>query len=469
MTFRSLVGAARAAACMSALAMLWAVPAARAETLSHGLFKDIELTRPAGEVNRVVLLLGEGQATATSGAALAKSMVASGAMVARIDAPSFLTRLAGEGGACSFADGALENLAHHLEAVQKLPTYMAPVLVGLGDGAALAYAVQAQAAVGTFSGALSIGFCPVLDVKLPLCPGKGLKAAARTDPPGIELLPGSRLGAPWTALQAEGDATCGPQAAQPFGTGAPPSQLISTPAPTAGDADLAAWLPAFKSAYATLTVAAPVVLPLPASLSDLPIVEVPSSVAGDRFAVLLSGDGGWAGIDKGVAKALAAAGVPVAGFDSLRYFWSARTPQGLADDLDRTIRYYAARWNRREVMLIGYSQGADVMPFAINRLPPLTRAKIQSTVLLGPGQKASFEFHVSNWIGPSGDKPIAPEAARLRAATTLCVYGSNEKDSLCPRLSPATTRVLALKGDHHFGGDYDKLAALILANTAGAR
>ena len=155
MTFRLRVGGAGASAGLSNSAVVLAfaamaamVPAAHAETLSHGLFKNIELTRPAGEVNRVVLLLGEGQATAASGMALAKSMVASGTMVARIDAPSFLSRLAAEGGACSFADGALENLAHHLEAVQKLPTYMAPVLVGLGDGAALAYAVQAQAVAG---------------------------------------------------------------------------------------------------------------------------------------------------------------------------------------------------------------------------------------------------------------------------------------------------------------------------------
>src|SRR5207237_1436566 len=99
-------------------------------------------------------------------------------------------------------------------------------------------------------------------------------------------------------------------------------------------------------------------------------------------------------------------GIPVAGFDSLRYFWSARTPDGLAADLDRVIRYYAARWRRSEVVLIGYSQGADVLPFAINRLPAATRARVRSTALLGPGQKASFEFHVTNWIGPSGDKPI---------------------------------------------------------------
>jgi type IV secretory pathway VirJ component len=88
---------------------------------------------------------------------------------------------------------------------------------------------------------------------------------------------------------------------------------------------------------------------------------------------------------------------------------------------------------------------------------------VHLTALLGLGQKASFEFHVSNWIGPSGDKPIAPEARKLMAAGTLCIYGQDERDSLCPQLAPDHARALALSGGHHFGGDYDSLAAQILA------
>ncbi len=49
---------------------------------------------------------------------------------------------------------------------------------------------------------------------------------------------------------------------------------------------------------------------------------------GPTFAVILSGDGGWAGLDKKVAAALAAQGIDVVGIDSLRYFWSERTRRG---------------------------------------------------------------------------------------------------------------------------------------------
>jgi type IV secretory pathway VirJ component len=44
----------------------------------------------------------------------------------------------------------------------------------------------------------------------------------------------------------------------------------------------------------------------------------------------------------------------------------------------------------------------------------------------------------------------------------LCLYGVDEKDSLCPQLAPAHARAVPLTGGHHFGGDYDALAKRIL-------
>ena len=51
----------------------------------------------------------------------------------------------------------------------------------------------------------------------------------------------------------------------------------------------------------------------------------------DTFAVLFSGDGGWAGSIVTWRMSLASRGIPVAGWDSLRYFWTARTPSGVAE------------------------------------------------------------------------------------------------------------------------------------------
>ena len=144
---------------------------------------------------------------------------------------------------------------------------------------------------------------------------------------------------------------------------------------------------------------------------------MPAAGNGDVFAVLLSGDGGWAGLDKDVASALAAQGISVVGLDSLRYFWTARTPDTLAADLDRVLRYYTATWHKSHAVLIGYSQGADVLPFAVNRLPSASRSVVERTVMMGLGENASFEFHFTNWLGADSGLPILPEVARLDAGS----------------------------------------------------
>ncbi len=84
---------------------------------------------------------------------------------------------------------------------------------------------------------------------------------------------------------------------------------------------------------------------------------------------MISGDGGWAGLDRSIAKSFAARGIPVVGIDSLRYFWSEKTPDGTARDLAAIIQQYQQRWHRNAVYLLGYSFGADVLPFIVNRLP----------------------------------------------------------------------------------------------------
>jgi type IV secretory pathway VirJ component len=178
----------------------------------------------------------------------------------------------------------------------------------------------------------------------------------------------------------------------------------------------------------------------------------------------MSGDGGWAGIDQAVASALAAEGIPVIGLDSLRYYWTARTPAGVASDTDKMIRYYLAKLRKKRVLLIGYSQGADVLPFAVNRLPAATRQSVGLAAILGMSEHALFEFHVSSWISDSNSGPATlPEVDRITGIPVLCIYGADEKDSLCPKLDPQKVAVVKVKGGHHFDGDYASLAKDILA------
>jgi type IV secretory pathway VirJ component len=228
--------------------------------------------------------------------------------------------------------------------------------------------------------------------------------------------------------------------------------------------------PGLIAAYDALALTNRTAAPPPVSLAGLPLVEVPATgpavtpAARDTFAVFLSGDGGWAGLDQKVATALAAQGVPVVGLDSLRYFWSKRTPEGLAGDLDRMMRYYAARWHKSRVVLIGYSQGANVLPAAFNRLSERSRRGVAQVVLIGLEDKVAWQFHLNNWIGaPADAESTLPEASKLHAATALCLYGEGDGDTLCDKLPPESVTAQQLPGGHHFNGDFGQVAARILA------
>lgn len=200
----------------------------------------------------------------------------------------------------------------------------------------------------------------------------------------------------------------------------------------------------------------------PAALADLPLVEAPAARPGDLLAVFLSGDGGWASLDRGVTEELNDRGIAVVGLSSRKYFWQARTPDGAARDLEKILRHYLAAWGRRKILLIGYSFGADALPFLASRLPADLARQVSLVALIGPSLKASFEVHLMSWLGGEGDHPVLPEVEKLRGHRIVCLYGLEEKESLCPRLPREQGRSIGLAGGHHFDSDYGSVGNEIL-------
>lgn len=197
----------------------------------------------------------------------------------------------------------------------------------------------------------------------------------------------------------------------------------------------------------------------------LPLTEVPARHAGDAVAIFLTGDGGFAELDHEVAGVLADSGISVVALDTRAYLWHHRTPEETAADVARIARHYSTRWHRNRVLLVGYSHGANLIPFVADRLPADVAPRITLYAMLGLGPGASFQFHMADLfrdIRRSSDFPIPPQLVKLRGRPMLCIYGTAETLSSCRAADSTLLARHALPGDHHFNRAYQAIGAIIV-------
>ena len=207
----------------------------------------------------------------------------------------------------------------------------------------------------------------------------------------------------------------------------------------------------------------PSVVPGVTEVSDLPLIEMPPAGPGKMLAVVVTGDGGWRAIDARVARGLHDRGYGVVGLISSRYFAQRRSTEESSYALQRIVEHYSIAWRAPQVIAVGYSRGAGVLPFMINRLSPNWRRRISTVALIGLDPTVDFQvtpFDLLRTSPTPREIPVRSEVERLRGRV-LCFYGVNEKHSLCRSLSTPAVISIPEPGSHHFAGNYDQLARTI--------
>jgi type IV secretory pathway VirJ component len=443
--------------------------------LPAGRFGTVSVYIPEGKPKSVAIFLSGDGGWELGVINMAHALMGMGAVVIGVDIRQYFASLgkaaAQPGAPCQMLAADFESLSHQVQKQIGMTDYLVPVLVGYSSGATVVYATLVQSPPGTFAGALSLGFCADQDFAgASLCPGAGLHYAPNAQHE-LVFQPAHTLRQPWVAFQGQKDQVCSARAADEFAAQVGNGQVVQLPLAGHGFSVEKNWMPQFREAYARLA-APPAAAPSARApeISDLPLEEVPATGKSDEFALLMTGDGGWAGLDQELAARLAASGVPTVGLNSLKYFWQARTADETARDVTRILRHYLSAWDKQRVLLVGYSFGADVLPFVVNRLPADLRARVVSVSLLGIDANASFEVSISDWVGAeAGGAQTRPEVARLGPLPVLCLYGEGEKDSICPGLPDAAIKREQVGTGHHFGGEYGTLAERILAFARAAR
>lgn len=437
------------------------------DTLAFGRFGTVHLYQATTAPQRVVIFISGDGGWNLGVVDMAKTLATLDALVIGVNITHYLKELEAAKDECSYPAGDFEALSQYIQKKLQLADYIIPCLVGYSSGATLTYAILVQAPPNTFQGAMSLGFCPDLPLTKPLCRGNGLEWGPGPKDKGYSFKPSATLQMPWIAFQGQIDQVCDAKDVETYVKQVNKAQLILLPKVGHGFSVQKNWLPQFTKAFKQLDRESQIdKIPDESQLKGLPLVEVPAdSSATDLLAVVISGDGGWASIDRQIGGVLAKAGIPVVGLNALKYFWNRRTPDEASADLNRIIRFYLDKWHKHQVVVVGYSRGADVMPFMVNRLPADLLPKIRLVALLGPERSVDFQFHLTDFLGNPGHKsdlPTRPEVEKLRGTRVLCVCGDKENESLCNDLDSTLAETIRLKGGHHFSGDYESVAKLIL-------
>lgn len=427
--------------------------------------------RPTGGIRGVALFLSDASGWNEAAAAMAHKLEHEGIAVAGISTPQFLKALERSRDKCINPNPALTATAQNFEHQLGLAKYRKPILMGQGEGGTMAYGALAQVSPGIYRAVLSLNIAPQIDGTKPWCAAPGRPAKApRPVAPDLHRPPTGDVPSPWMLLQGQDRPATDVALIRRFIAPMTQAQLVEVADIGHGRIMPGHWMPSLDAALAPYLDKPVPVAPSTridaTSVSDLPLNLVTDDTAphGDMMAVLYSGDGGWAGLDREIAARLAARGVPVVGIDSLDYFWSARTPRGAGNDLGRIITHFSQQWQRPRVLLIGYSFGADDLPFIVGAMPPALRPSIARVSLLGLSPSADFQFHLASWIDVDGANalPTVPQILRLRGLPLQCIRGEAETNSACPAIPARVAVPVLLPGNHYFNHNGDLIASTML-------
>jgi type IV secretory pathway VirJ component len=196
---------------------------------------------------------------------------------------------------------------------------------------------------------------------------------------------------------------------------------------------------------------------------NLPVTPYKGSDPTKPIIFYITGDGGWNSFSTSFVQKLNRQGFSVVGLNSKSYFWSKKDPQKAASDISTVLQQYLVTWNEKKLVLIGYSFGADVLPFIGRRLSKAIGDSVVSFVLMSPSTKTDFEIHVLGMIGIGGNSgDSVPDEVNRLSKPVLFVTGSDETDFPFKKLTLKNYTLVKLAGGHHYDGNVDEVVKQIV-------
>ncbi|MES1218879.1 MAG: AcvB/VirJ family lysyl-phosphatidylglycerol hydrolase [Bacteroidota bacterium] len=177
----------------------------------------------------------------------------------------------------------------------------------------------------------------------------------------------------------------------------------------------------------------------------------------------ISGDGGWNKFSNAFVQNLNNKGYEIVGLNAREYFWHKKNAAQTAKDMSALISTHMKTVKNKSFILIGYSFGADVMPFVVTHSSASITDSLRYIILMSPSTKTDFEVHVSELlgIGNSSGESVAAEINKINSPV-LFVFGDKEDDFPVKDIRIKNYKTEKLPGGHHYDGDPAAVCNIIL-------
>lgn len=182
------------------------------------------------------------------------------------------------------------------------------------------------------------------------------------------------------------------------------------------------------------------------------------------YVLFISGDGGFNKFTSSLCEEINDAGYSLTAINARSYFWDKKSPQETTDDIMTFLKEQLTTKTNFSLCLIGYSFGADVIPFVVNRLPESVKQKITSVILLSPSGTTDFEIHWSDIFGGNSKREmdVVAEINKMVVKKVAVLSGDEEEGIPANEIHLPNCTVEKIPGGHHFDGNMSAVAKAVI-------
>jgi type IV secretory pathway VirJ component len=178
----------------------------------------------------------------------------------------------------------------------------------------------------------------------------------------------------------------------------------------------------------------------------------------------ISGDGGLNNFSSDLCEALNKKGYDVCALNAKSYFYNKKTPEQTTNDITNYLSQKLKERSSRQIVMIGYSFGADVLPFVLDRLPKNMLDQTRVSFLIGSSGTTDFEIHWSDIFGGNTKRSmdVISEINKLENAKIVIISASDDGYLDVRKITLKKYTHEVLPGGHHFDGDTGEIVKVML-------